>query len=81
MSDRPSPREFQTATLIYVPDNPEWPWWTHRVGEVVEQGGFVFGEEKAGHKTVEEALDYLKISMNRDLKLINDRIKAKYPHG
>lgn len=65
MSDKP----YRVAELAYRPWD-EYPWYVVRTGAVADQGGYRFGTEGIGFKTIDDALMYVKSSTIRDLEAI-----------
>lgn len=73
MSDRP----YRVAELAYRPWDKDYPWYVVRVGAVIDQGGgFRFGTEGLGFKSLENAITYIESATMRDLEAIEDTIKA-----
>jgi len=77
MSEIPADKKpFRIATLAYNPGE-EYPWTLIRLGQTVEQGGFSFGTSRADFVTLEDALEYLKESVDRDIKEIEEFIDTR----
>jgi len=71
-----SQRPYRVAEICYRPWD-EFPWYVVRTGSVIEQGGLRFGVEGIGFLTLEDACNYVKSATERDLSIIEDRIKEK----
>ena len=55
------------AEIAYNPSWPDMPWFVQRTGVVAEQGGMNFGTETISFETIEEATNYLKFAIERDM--------------
>ena len=70
----PENKPYRLATIAYSPGE-EYPWTLIRLGQTAEQGGFSFGTSRSDFLTLEDALEYLKESIARDMPTIEEHIK------
>jgi len=64
---RTKAKPYFVAEIAYNPSWPEMPWHVQRTGVVAEQGGMNFGTETISFATIEEAVNYLKFAIERDM--------------
>ncbi len=67
-------KPYRIATIAYNPGE-EYPWTLIRLGQTAEQGGFYFGTSRTDFVTLEDALEFLKESVDRDIKEIEEVIQ------
>lgn len=71
-----SHKPYRVAELAYQPWDKDYPWYVVRVGAVADQGGFRFGTEGLGFKSLENAVTYIESATIRDLEAIEDSFKS-----
>lgn len=74
---RPPAKPYFVAEIAYNPSWPKTPWYVHRVGVVPEQGGPNFGMETISFESLEEACEYLKETIKRDMLEYEKMIEQK----
>ncbi len=74
ISEAENNKPFRIATIAYSPGE-EYPWTLIRLGQTAEQGGFSFGTSRSDFLTLEDALEHLKESVDRDREVIEEVIQ------
>ena len=74
-------KPYYIAEIAYNPAWPDMPWHVHRTGVIPEQGGLCFGNQTVSFDTLENALEYLKETIEKDMpeyeRLIKEREAVK----
>lgn len=70
----PENKPYRLATIAYSPGQ-EYSWTLIRLGQTAEQGGFSFGTSRTDFLTLQDALEYLKESIDRDMPHIEEHIQ------